>query len=323
MSVKQVLRSEVILEKYGQVLTGKTVLITGVSSESIAGELAVQLSAVSPKLLILSARAESKVAPVIKKINETNPKVATLFLNMELGDMGAIRRAVDNGLADVPQIDHLVCVAAVMACPYSKTADGMEMQFGVNYLANFLLVKLLLPKVKAAGPSSSAIIVSSSVVRQGKMHFEDLDFSNGNTYDPMAAYGQSSVARVMFAKRLGDKLNDQGIRVYSIDPGAVATGLQRHFTPEFVQQIEEWTKAGLLVDMDGVPYEIPPWTSRSEGAATIITGMIDPTIAAHNGSFLKQNAIADDELHSHVREESNWTRLWDLSEDLIGEKYTF
>lgn len=137
----------------------------------------MQLSAVSPKLLILSARAESKVTPVIKKINETNPKVTTRFLHMELGDMGAIRRAVENHLTDVPQIDHLVCVAAVMACPYSKTADGVEMQFGVNYLANFLLVKLLLPKVKAAGPSSSVIIVSSSVARHGKVHFEDLGFS--------------------------------------------------------------------------------------------------------------------------------------------------
>jgi hypothetical protein len=30
--------------------------------------------------------------------------------------------------------------------------------------------------------------------------------------------------------------------------------------------------------VDGNKYDIPPWTSRSEGAATMITGMIDPTI---------------------------------------------
>lgn len=34
-----------------------------------------------------------------------------------------------------------------------------------------------------------------------------------------------------------------------------------------------------MVDMDGKPIEIPPWTTTSEGAATVITGMIDPTIA--------------------------------------------
>lgn len=34
-----------------------------------------------------------------------------------------------------------------------------------------------------------------------------------------------------------------------------------------------------MTDVDGTKYDIPPWTSRSEGAATMITGMIDPTIA--------------------------------------------
>lgn len=153
------------------------VLITGVSEDSIAGELAIQLSAVNPKLLILSARAESKVIPIINNIKETKPNVATRFLNMELDDLRLIRKAVENDLADVPRIDHVVCAAGVMACPYSKTKDGFEMQFGVNYLANFLLVKLLLPKIQAAGPSSSVIIVSSSAARQGKIHFDDLGFS--------------------------------------------------------------------------------------------------------------------------------------------------
>jgi hypothetical protein len=75
-------------------------------------------------------------------------------------------------------------------------------------------------------------------------------------------------------------------------------------------------------DVDGKEYRMPPWTSTSEGAATIITGMIDPTIETSNGSFLHNNAIADEELHSHVINQSNWTRLWNLSEDLIGEKFT-
>lgn len=37
----------------------------------------------------------------------------------------------------------------------------------------------------------------------------------------MTAYGQSNVARVMFAKRLGEKLKSRGIRVFSIDPGGM------------------------------------------------------------------------------------------------------
>ncbi|KAJ5894027.1 hypothetical protein N7495_005718 [Penicillium taxi] len=319
MSEKQILRSEFILEKYGKSLAGKTVLITGVASNSIAGELAIQLSTASPKLLILSARDESKVAGIIKKIQETNPNVATRFLKMDLGDLGEIRQAVKNDLADVPLIDHVACVAGVMTCPYGKTKDGFETQFGVNYLANFLLVKLLLPKVQAAGPSSSVIIVSSSVVRLGRINFDDLAFSDGKTYDSLSGYAQSNIARVMFAKRLGEKLKSQKIRVFSIDPGAVISGLQRH--------VNESTFASLYKDdpprdVDGKLYEGPPWTSPSEGAANIITGMLDPTISDQSGAYIEQNAIADSVLPKQSLDENNWTRLWELSENFIQEKYS-
>ncbi|KAJ5382854.1 Short-chain dehydrogenase/reductase SDR [Penicillium concentricum] len=317
---QQVLRSEVVLEKYGKALAGKTVLITGVSDDSIAGELALQLSAADPKLLILTARSGSKVAGIQEKIRSAKPNVETRFLNMDLSDLGAVRNAVKD-LDDVSHIDHLVSVAGVMFPPYSKTKDGFESQLGVNYLANFLLVKLLLPKVRAAGSDSSVVIMASSMVRQGKMHFDDYNFSDGQTYEPMVAYGQSNAARVMFVKRLGEKLKNEKIRVFSVDPGAVQTGLQRHCPPGFVDQVAEWKKAGAMVDMDGNPFEIPPWTTTSEGAATVITGMVDPTIARYNGSYLSQNAVSDHELHTHINDEDNWTKLWELSESLTQEKF--
>lgn len=75
-------------------------------------------------------------------------------------------------------------------------------------------------------------------------------------------------------------------------------------------------------DVDGTEYELPPWTSTSEGAATIITGMIDPNLGDLNGSFLHNNAVANEELHSHIRDRHNWTRLWELSERLIEEKFS-
>ncbi|KAJ5561894.1 hypothetical protein N7535_003642 [Penicillium sp. DV-2018c] len=320
-TTRQILRSEVIMEKYGKNLAGKTILITGVSDESIAGELALQVSTANPKLLILSARAESRVSGIRARIHASAPEVQVRFLKMDLSDFADVRKAAGD-LADVSHIDHLVCVAGVMMSPYSKTKDGMESQLAVNYLANFLLVKLLLPKVRAAGPDSSVIIVASGAVRLGKMNFEDYNFSNGESYDPMGAYAQSNAARVMFVKKLGEKLKREKIRVFSIDPGAVQTGLQRHCSPEFLEKFRELRKAGhILKDVDGRDCPYPPGTGTSEGAATIITGMIDPTIAEYNGSYLCQNAVADEDLHTHVNDQHNWTRLWELSEDLTGEKF--
>ena len=121
------------------------------------------------------------MAGIQDKIKSAKPNVGTRFLNMDLSDLAAVRDAVED-LKDVPHIDHLVCVAGVMFPPYSKTKDGFESQLGVNYLANFLLVKLLLPKIRAAEPGSSVVIMASSMARQGKMHFDDFNFSVCSTY---------------------------------------------------------------------------------------------------------------------------------------------
>lgn len=181
LSEQNILPSEAILERYGTRLAGKTIFITGVSKDSIAGELALQLSSVNPALLILSARSESRVEPIVEKIKARNPNVATRFLKMDLGDLKDIHRAV-HSLDDVPKIDHIAAVAGIMMPPYGTTADGVESQFGVNYLANFLLVKLLLPKVEAAGPHSSIIIVASSAVRSGIINFDDIGYSVSTTF---------------------------------------------------------------------------------------------------------------------------------------------
>ena len=147
-------------------------------------------------MLILTARAESKVVRIQEKIKSKKPNVKTRFLHMDLSDLSAVREAVKE-INDVPHIDHLVCVAGVMFPPHGKTKDGFESQLGVNYLANFVLVKLLLPKVRVAGPSSSIVIMASSMARQGKMHFDDVCFSVGPVQIPFCLLYTSDAADEM------------------------------------------------------------------------------------------------------------------------------
>ncbi|EGR50805.1 uncharacterized protein TRIREDRAFT_58066, partial [Trichoderma reesei QM6a] len=285
------------------------VLITGVANDSIAGELALQLSAAKPSLLILTARSESRVEPVVSKIKAKHPDVTVRFLQLDLASLADIRRAAKE-LDDVPKIDHLVAVAGVMVPPYQKTVDGVELQFAVNYLANFLLVKELLPKVRAAGPKSSIVICASSAVRSGSVNFDDVNYSDGETYDPIGAYGQSNAARAVFAKFLAEKLKGENIRVFSVDPGG---------TYPAVTVLD--MRVAVLRDYDGRPYHMPPFTGASEGASTLITAMVDPTIEDASGAFLSRNAVADEQLTSWILNRENWVKLWELSEKLIGEPF--
>ncbi|PTB64138.1 putative short-chain oxidoreductase [Trichoderma citrinoviride] len=320
-----ILSSEFVLSRYGESLAGKKILITGVANDSIAGELALQLSAAKPSLVILTARSESRVEPVVAKIKAKHPDVAVRFLKLDLASLADVRRAARELLDDgeVPKIDHLVAVAGVMVPPYQKTADGVELQFAVNYLANFLLVKELLPKVRAAGPKSSIVICASSAVRGGSVNFDDVNYSDGETYDPIGAYAQSNAARVVFARSLAEKLKGENIRVFSVDPGAVASGLQRNFTGEFLERVQEMRKSvgPVLRDYDGRPYDMPPFTGASEGASNLITAMTDPTIEDASGAYICRNAVADEQLTSWILNRENWVKLWELSEKLIGEPF--
>lgn len=49
--------------------------------------------------------------------------------------------------------------------------------------------------------------------------------------------------------------------------------------------------------------------------------MVDPTIEKYNGAYLHHNAVADEEATSHVLNRDNWSKLWALSEKLIGEPF--
>lgn len=84
-----------------------------------------------------------------------------------------------------------------------------------------------------------------------------------SSYDPTTGYSQSNAARVMFVKKLAQRLAAKKIRTYSIDPGglftslhmlktdlmlkcaaAVLSGLQRHFTPEIKAWVDNLLASG-------------------------------------------------------------------------------
>ncbi|PNI72669.1 NT5C1B-RDH14 isoform 1, partial [Pan troglodytes] len=73
-----------------------------------------------------------------------------------------------------PRLDVLINNAGIFQCPYMKTEDGFEMQFGVNHLGHFLLTNLLLGLLKSSAPSR-IVVVSSKLYKYGDINFDDLN----------------------------------------------------------------------------------------------------------------------------------------------------
>lgn len=197
------------------------VLITGPSEGSIGAETVTTLARGSPSAFLLLGRSIDKIQPVINQIAKIDSSIATKFFQVDLDSLSSIRNAAKSILDDpTPKIDVMINNAGIMAAPYGKTKDGLEMQFGVNHISHFLLTNLLMPKILAAGPGARIANISSYGNIMSNILYEDVGFSDGQTYNPWIAYGQSKTANILMAVSLNEKLSKNGVRAYALNPGS-------------------------------------------------------------------------------------------------------
>ena len=106
--------------------------------------------------------------------------------------------------------------------PSSKTAEGYELQFGVNFLGHFALTGHLYPLLKATS-DSRIVTISSNGYQAAVIDFDNL--KSEVNYDPMREYRQSKLANLMFSIELQRRIMAKGDKVLSIaaQPGANKT----------------------------------------------------------------------------------------------------
>jgi NAD(P)-dependent dehydrogenase (short-subunit alcohol dehydrogenase family) len=150
---------------------------------------------------------------------------------LDLASLAAVRRFAETFLQKHRQLHLLINNAGVMIPPASKTADGFELQFGVNFIGHFALTGHLYPLLKAT-PGSRVVTVSSLAYLHGSIAFDNL--RSEISYDPMREYAQSKLADILFSVELQRRVNTAKDKVLSIavQPGANRTELARHMNPE-------------------------------------------------------------------------------------------
>src|SRR5439155_9793631 len=116
------------------------------------------------------------------------------------------RTAADRA-AMVSRIDALLNNAGVMYPPLIRTSQGFGLQFGVNHLGCFALTALLLPKL-AETKSSRVVVTSSSVHRNAKIDWDDLNAHKG--YDKFQRYAASKLGNALFFFELDRRLRASG-----------------------------------------------------------------------------------------------------------------
>jgi NAD(P)-dependent dehydrogenase (short-subunit alcohol dehydrogenase family) len=204
--------------------TGRTAVVTGANG-GLGLETARALAAAGAQV-VMAARNQEKAAEAVAEIRRGLPDAPLEVVALDLASQESVREAAELILAGHETIELLVNNAGVMGIPERRTADGFEMQFGVNHLGHYALTALLMPALLRAN-SARIVTVTSTAHHMGRA----VDPANPHLegrYGPWRAYGQSKLANFHFGIGLQRRLAAAGAPAASLiaHPGLSSTDLQ-------------------------------------------------------------------------------------------------
>jgi NAD(P)-dependent dehydrogenase (short-subunit alcohol dehydrogenase family) len=266
-------------------MKGKTVLITG-STDGVGRYIAARLAAEGWRVIVHGrdrTRGQAVVEDIAKRGGEAR------FLAADLASLAEVRSLAEAVRRDSDGLDVLVSNAGIGTSGPRRelSADGFELRFAVNYLAGFLLTRLLLPMLEARKPSR---IVNVSSAGQQPIDFSDVMLTRG--YSGVRAYCQSKLAQILFTIDLGKELAGHDITVNCLHP---ATYMDT-----------------TMVRLSGVQ----PISTVEQGGAAILQLVQSPALAGRSGLYF--SGMQESRANPQAYDEGERKRLRALSFDLVG-----
>ncbi|MBX2818683.1 MAG: SDR family oxidoreductase [Rhodothermaceae bacterium] len=211
-------------DRIGSII-GKTYLITGANAGAGFEAARVFLSK-RANVVMLNRNADKSAAAIASLKQEFGSDAGVTFVHMDLAVLDSVRAAALEVLEKVPQIDALICNAAIAQVAKQEiTVDGFESQLGVNHFGHFLLCGLLFKRIEES--SGRIVVVGSNAYKMGlkSIQFEDLNFDN--KYTAWNSYAQSKLAQMIFGYELQRRVQATGksVEVQVCHPGASRTNL--------------------------------------------------------------------------------------------------
>ncbi|EHS53541.1 short-chain dehydrogenase/reductase SDR [Rhizobium sp. PDO1-076] len=221
----------------GVELAGRNVIVTG-GAGGIGLETSRALAAVGAAVTIATRRPD-EAERAVAELKRAMPEARLRVRRLDLADLSSVREFVESWN---DPLHVLVNNAGVMAIPeLHRTAEGREMQFATNYLGHFALALGLRPHLAKAN-GARVVTVASTGSLFAPVFWDDPDF-RFIPYDPLLSYGQSKTACILMSVGITQAWACDGITSNALNPGAIATGLQKHTgglrTPEHLRKTIE------------------------------------------------------------------------------------
>ena len=258
--------------------------------------------------VVLACRNHGKARAAQEQITKEQPGAQVEIESLDLSDLASVSRFAARFSASAQRLDLLINNAGVMNPPFSRTAQGFELQFGTNHLGHFALSAQLWPLL-ARTAGSRVVTVSSQVAHSGRIDIGDPNFER-RSYQGWVGYAQSKLANSSFALELARRAAQAGgaVTVTASHPGWTATDLSRE--SPFI------TRASRMLAM-----------SAAGGALTTLRAAVDPRAA--NGSYWGPSSFFEligspspARIPRRARDPEAARRLWELSEHLTGVTFS-
>jgi NAD(P)-dependent dehydrogenase (short-subunit alcohol dehydrogenase family) len=287
-------------------LTGRVAIVTGANT-GLGLETARELAA-KHATVVLAVRDLGKGEAARADITAGVPDAEVSVQALDLASLESIRAASADLHERFDAIDLLVNNAGVMFTPKSTTADGFELQLGVNHLGHFALTGLLLDRMLPV--DGSRIVTVSSGAHKFKSTFDLSDLAGTEGYNRTAAYGRSKIANLLFTYELQHRLAAAGAPTIALaaHPGGSNTELGRN--------------APAAMRAFGVAFR-PFMQSAAMGALPTLRAATDPAAVGGQyygpdgfGEFRGHPVLVESNERSHDTELQQG--LWSASEALTG-----
>jgi NAD(P)-dependent dehydrogenase (short-subunit alcohol dehydrogenase family) len=271
-------------------LEDQTILITG-ATDGLGKALVAELAA-SGATLLLHGRDDARGRETVGEVRRRTGSEKLRWYRADFASLAEIRDMASRIESESERLDVLVNNAGIgTTLPGDGrrlvSRDGYELRFAVNYLAAFLLTRLLQPLLVRSAP---ARIVNVSSAGQAPLDFDDVMLER--TYDGVQAYCQSKLAQVMFTFDLADELSDAGVTVDCLHPAT--------YMP---------TKMVYAAGVD-------PASSLEEGVRATLRLAVGPELEGVTGRYF--NGQREARAHQQAYDVGARRELKELSERLSG-----
>jgi len=271
-------------------LDEQVILVTG-ATDGLGRGVAERLAAGGATVLV-HGRDDARGEATIRDIRDATGNERLRWYRADLASLADVRALAERVTADEPRLDALVNNAGIGTTlpgdgARQVSADGYELRFQVNYLAHYLLTRLLLPLLERSAP---ARIVNVSSAGQAPIDFDDIMLEQH--YEGYLAYCRSKLAQIMFTVDLADELADRGVTANALHPGT--------FMPTKIV-----THAG-----------VDPLTPLEQGIDATVVLATDPALGGVTGRYL--DGRRESRPNPQAGDAAARRRLRDLSDRLAG-----